>query len=186
MGALARTESPEDLVQVILDRGRETAALRNELPNEAVRIVETIASLGPEEAQILRSGRRVIPANIMGTGMSGTRSSRTQKGAPDLHQLSAGNEGVGANKIMKLADKLMGLIHLAENARGNEAREQVRMAEDSNEARAEGGIKVPGMSVEDMEMNVEALQKNVLNSVMEYFEELDSRREDPDGRNKWW
>ncbi|MCB9675055.1 MAG: hypothetical protein H6737_08055 [Alphaproteobacteria bacterium] len=186
MGALARTERPEDLVQLILERGqREAQSLRNELPGEAVQIVDTIVNLGPEESAFLRSGRRIQPAQL-GQAMSGTRTSRAQTGAPDLHQLSAGKEGVGANKIMKLADKLMGLIHLAENARGREAREQVRMAEDSNEARAEGGIKVPGMSVEDMEMNIEALQKNVLNSVMEYFEELDSRREDPDGRNKWW
>jgi len=184
MGALARTERPEDLIQVILDRGRDTASIRNELPAEAVRIVETIVGLDPEEAAFLRSGRRVMQAPQM-SGPS-TRSSRSRHSAPSLHQLSGAQDGVGANKIMKLADKLMGLIHLAESGRQGEARDQVRMAEDSNEARSEGGIQAPGMSVEDMEMNIEALQKNVLNSVMEYFEELDSRREDPDGRNKWW
>ena len=83
--------------------------------------------------------------------------------------------------------KLMGLIHLVENERRlKDAQSQVRMAQDSAEARAEGGAKVPGMSVEDQEMNIEALQKGVLEFVMDYFESMSSRREDPDGRNLWW
>ncbi len=187
MGALVRAERAEDLVQVILERGREVASLREALPNEAVRMVETIAGLDPDDVAVLRSRSRIIrPGQLPGAaGTSRTRASRSRKGSPDLHQLSAAKDGVGANKITKLADKLMNLIHLAEHAR-TEARSSVRMAEDSNEARAEGGARVPGMSVEDGDMNLDALYKSVLDSTMEYFEELDSRREDPDGRNKWW
>jgi hypothetical protein len=187
MGALVRAERAEDLVQVILERGREVASLREALPKEAIQMVETISGLGADDVALLRSRARVIrPGQLPGTsGSSRTRASRSRKGSPELNQLSAAKAGVGANKITKLADKLMNLIHLAEHAR-TEARSSVRMAEDSNEARAEGGARVPGMSVEDGDMNLDALYKSVLDSTMEYFEELDSRREDPDGRNKWW
>jgi hypothetical protein len=185
MAALARADGPQDLVQVIVKRSAEIPGLRKELPAEAASLVERIAALGPDEISVLRAGSRVLPPAQMRTGGRGT-TSRNRRTASEFHQLSATHEGVGANKITKLADKLMGLIHLAENSRVKEAQDQVRMAQDTTEARAEGGPKVPGMSVEDYDMNINALQNSVRDFVMEQFAELDSRREDPDGRNKWW
>lgn len=182
MSALARAERPDEIVKVIIDRRSEIRGVRGEVPQEAVRLMERIGSFTGAEAEALQSGSRVLAApeqNMLGT-------SRSHKGGGDLTQLSAGTNGLGATRVMKLADKLMGLIHLAENSRQKDAQDQVRMAQDSLEARAEGGAKFPGMSVEDHDMNIEQLQKSVLDSVMEHFEELDSRREEPDGRNKWW
>jgi hypothetical protein len=147
-------------------------------------MVEHIAGLGSEEVATLRRGRVIQPPQARTLSRNGT--SRNRKTASEPHQLSGTQDGLGPDRITKLADKLMNLIHLAENSRQREAQDQVRMAADTTEARAEGGAKVPGMSVEDYDMNINALQRAVLDSVMENFEELDSRREDPDGRNKWW
>lgn len=182
MGALARAERPDEIVKVIIDRRTEIREVRQELPAEAVRLMERISALDGAEADLLRNRQRVLSAAPTQSNLQ----SRSLKGGTSFTQLSQGQDGMGATKIMKLADKLMGLIHLAENSRQKEAQDQVRMAKDSLEARAEGGAKFPGLSVEDHDMNIEALQKAVLDSVMERFEELDTRREDPDGHNKWW
>jgi hypothetical protein len=172
MGALARAERPDEVVKVIFDRRTEIREVRGELPQEAVRLMQRISELSGPEADVLRRGGRVLPSAPQQSTLQGARS---LKGSGDLTQLSAGKDGLGATRIMKLADKLMGLIHLAENNRQKEAQDQVRMAQDSLEARAEGGAKFPGLSVEDHDMNIEQLQKTVLRSVMEHFEELEQR-----------
>jgi hypothetical protein len=89
---------------------------------------------------------------------------------------------------MKLADKLLKLIHLAESNRRSEAQAQVRMAEDTAQARAEGGVGGSDPeSTESESMNIQTLQQEVLESVLSAIELLQERREgDPDGRHEWW
>jgi hypothetical protein len=81
----------------------------------------------------------------------------------------------------------MGLIQLAENERRRgDAQSQVRMAEDTAAARAEGGAGSDSSSDEKDQVNINALQQEVLEGVLGELERLQSRREDPDGRSKWW
>lgn len=89
---------------------------------------------------------------------------------------------------MKLANKLMNLIHLAEVERKvQEAQKHVRMAENTADARAEGGAGAGGGETGgDQNMNIKALQQEVLSSVLRELELNQQRREDPDGRNIWW
>ncbi len=168
---------------MIVDRRTEIRTVRRELPAQAVRIIEQISTLDGSELELLRRRQRVVRPSPSSTT---TLQSRSQKGPAGITPLSPGQDGLGATKIMKLANKLMNLIHLAESNRRKEAQDQVRMARESLDSRVEGGAKFPGLSVEDHDMNIEALQKSVLDMVLEKIEELDSRREDPDGHNKWW
>ena len=92
---------------------------------------------------------------------------------------------MGANHVMKLAGKLMNLIHLAESERRmSEAQGHVRMAEDTDSARAEGSME-PDAEQADAPIDMSTLKKTVLDSVMREIELLQARREDPDG-NQWW
>jgi hypothetical protein len=92
---------------------------------------------------------------------------------------------MGANQVMKLAGKLMNLIHLAESERRmGEAQAHVRMAEDTDSARAEGSMDAAGEESQ-APIDITTLKKTVLDSVMREIELLQARREDPDG-NQWW
>ena len=88
---------------------------------------------------------------------------------------------------MKLANKLMNLIHLAESEkRRGDAQREVRMAEDSADARAEGGGAETDQSGVGESLNIKQLQRDVLTFVMRELEMSRTRREDPDGSSIWW
>jgi len=99
---------------------------------------------------------------------------------------AAGSQGVGASNVMKLANKLMKLIHLAENSRRDEARQQVRMADDTAEARAEGGLGQASTGITDENISLEALKEQVLQEVRHQLDLMQQRQGDPDVGNGWW
>jgi len=87
---------------------------------------------------------------------------------------------------MKLAGKLMKLIHLAEaDRRRTDAQRQVRMAENTAEARSEGAGSPGGESVNEKATNIRQLREDVLQAVLRELETMKSRREDSDGPNSW-
>ena len=89
---------------------------------------------------------------------------------------------MGASGLTKLAGKLMKLIHLAESERRlADAQKQVRMAEESAEARADGGAGQSGGESVEKVMNIKALRQDVISAVLQELELMKSRREDPDG-----
>ena len=94
---------------------------------------------------------------------------------------------MGDDKVMKLAKRLQGLIHLAEQRR-DDARRQVRMAEDSSAAKGEGqGLGEDSQSQGDDQVSIDALIQEVLNVVNREVElRKERRQEDPDGRFGWW
>ena len=62
---------------------------------------------------------------------------------------------MGDDKVMKLAKRLQGLIHLAEQRR-DDARRQVRMAEDSSAAKSEGqGLGEDSQSQGDDQVSIQ-------------------------------
>ncbi len=196
--ALARATNPEDVVQVILERS--TSGISSELPGPAAQLVRRIArgadavgeaqTLQPRrqrEARLTERGGTARSARSVRTSVLQPRRSRSVGSAPAQSTVRSG-QGVGASNVMKLANKLMKLIHLAESQRKTEARSQVRMAEDTAQARAEGGLGASTSKTNESEtMNIQTLQQEVLESVLSAIELLQQRREgDPDGRNEWW
>ena len=89
---------------------------------------------------------------------------------------------------MKLAQKLMNLIHLAETDRKSEdARRQVRMAEASAEARSEGSASVAAGQTKNLSgenVNIAALQREVLEAVLQALELNHHRRQED--TDVWW
>jgi hypothetical protein len=190
---LARADSPEDIVKVILERGDRLSTLSQELPGPAARLVDRMAQLGREELESLATKRteRDGPSAAMRSAGKATRRVLQPVKRGNIRNLSAkssakSSQGIGAGKVTKLASKLMDLIHLAESERRvADAQAQVRMAEDTVEARAEG---TPSIEKEkgSGKVNIKALQRDVLEAVLRELEMTKLRREDPDGGNIWW
>ena len=192
--ALARADSPEDVVKVILERGDRLSSLSGELPGPAARLVDRMAQLGRDVLEAIAT-QRVEATSTPTGGRSSRRSTKTRVLQPvkagNIRNLSAkpsttSTQGLGAGKVTKLASKLMDLIHLAESERRvRDAQAQVRMAEDTVEARAEG-TPSPEKAKEAGKLNIKALQRDVLEAVLRELEMTKLRREDPDGGNIWW
>lgn len=192
IGALARASRAEEVVRIILDRGDAARALTREMPSPVTRLIERIvASAEPSQATRAEGGRgatirsrsvRTVRRDVLHPVRTYTTPSSSSGGT------SRGHDGVGASNVMKLANKLMNLIHLAEVERKvQEAQKHVRMAENTADARAEGGAGAGGGETGgDQNMNIKALQQEVLSSVLRELELNQQRREDPDGRNIWW
>jgi hypothetical protein len=191
--ALARADSPEDVVKVILERGDRLSTLSQELPDSAARLVDRMARLGREELESLAtvSAEREAPSAAMRSASKATRRVLQPVKTGNIRNLSAGSsakssQGIGTGKVTKLASKLMDLIHLAESERRvADAQAQVRMAEDTAEARAEG-TPSSEKEADSGKVHIKALQRDVLEAVLRELEMTKLRREDPDGGHIWW
>jgi hypothetical protein len=95
----------------------------------------------------------------------------------------------GEDKLSKLVRRLQDLIHLAEDQnRLAAARSEVRMAEDSAQARAEGQAG-PGSAVENtavQKQDIEALGREVLDAVAKELELRRARRMEDADDSVWW
>jgi hypothetical protein len=164
-----------------------------ELPGPAARLVERIsaATVNADEGS-----RSLVGAADRGATVPSSRTRTVRRdvltpvrvhGGKSRTGTSASSQGVGSSNVMKLSSKLMKLIHLAEaDRRRDEARKHVRMAEDSASARAEGGQSAGLGEAGESNVNLKALQQEVLDAVMRALELIQARREDPDGRSIWW
>ncbi len=164
----------ERIVQQIVRAGRESVAEGG----TGVSLTPRARRGDTVPAQSTRTVRRDVlhPVRTLKASPSGSGARAASKG-----------KGGGSSQVMKLAGKLMKLIHLAESERRvREAQAQVRLAEDSAEARREGGAGMGGAPQQEQEMNINALQQEVLEHVLRELEMLQARGEDPDGRNNWW
>ncbi|MES2639021.1 MAG: hypothetical protein V4850_06045 [Myxococcota bacterium] len=197
--ALARATSTEEIVRVIYARAdgvRETP-LAKEAP--VVQVIEQIRQEVRREQAVTetatRASRLDAPSTttIRGTYVQPVKSTtRVNRGGvrgvnATARSVSAGS---GDDRIMKLVKKLQGLIHLAEaEGRLADARSQVRMAEDSAGARAEGQGPV-GTSKDGGEkgqkQDIEALGREVLEVVTRELEFRRSRRVEDHDESSWW
>ena len=104
------------------------------------------------------------------------RSSATVRGA-----------GGADDRVSKLVKRLTDLIHLAETERRlSDARGQVRMAEDTAAARAEGSAPVSGGSGEGGKLDVEVFAREVLEVVNRELETRRERRTEDGDETSWW
>lgn len=188
LSALARSGDAEDVVRVILERSSAVASAASALGGEARSLVDRIVkSAGAEReqrvsAQVANMPQfRTINRRILTPAPSQSFGGSSGHGGPT----STSVQGVGASGVMKLAGKLMKLIHLAENERRKaDAQREIRMAEETGSTRREAGAgQTGGENVASQTMNLKQLQQQVLDSILHKLEEQRWRRDDPDGPN---
>jgi hypothetical protein len=145
------------------------------LPTRATRLPAPVAE------PLRTSGARPSTGARVARGTTRPVVSRTRT-------VGSGSE----DRIMKLVKKLQGLIHLAEaENRLAEAQRQVRMAEDSEDARAEGGQGSrgggsAGASKDGSKMDIEQLGREVLEVVTRELEFRRERRMEDHDESVWW
>ncbi|MDP2315632.1 MAG: hypothetical protein Q8P41_22220, partial [Pseudomonadota bacterium] len=197
--ALARATSTEEIVRVIYARadGLRETPLAQSAP--VVQVVEQIRQeVRREQAAAetaTRASRLDAPSAtvIRGSSVTPVRSTtRVNRGGVRSVSATARSvaAGSGDDRVTKLVKKLQGLIHLAEaEGRLADARAQVRMAEDSASARAEGQGPV-GTSKEPGEkgqkQDIDALGREVLEVVTRELEFRRSRRTEDHDESSWW
>lgn len=191
--ALADARAPTDVLHVLLDGRHSLDTTGSTLPKPALQLIDQIRSrtqqLDATEASEVTGRGTARGRNRSSGGRGPTRSSaRVVRGFVGLRGRSArSTDGTGDDKVMKLAKRLQGLIHLAESRR-DEARKQVRMAEASSAAQSEGqGGSGEGASQGDDQVSIDALIQEVLAAVNREIElRKERRQEDPEGRHGWW
>jgi hypothetical protein len=186
--ALARAGDAEEIVRVILERSNELGEA-SALPVAAQRLMHRVAGEAHQVAAAAR-GDRPMRGGAVAPQMVDTVKSQILQPvtvAPSgPHSTATTRQGVGASKVMKLANKLMKLIHLAETDGRGDAHKHVRMSEDTAESRAEGGAGgTSGDQFDEKTMNIKALRQDVLDAVLKALEDMRWRREDPDGPSIW-
>ena len=189
--ALAKAAKPDEVVQVLMERSSEMSTVASTLPTPVIQVInqiQTEAGKVAEEAAapepVAATSGRVRPSD-RGQVRS---SARVIRGMTGLRPSSgASRSSAGTQKVTALAQRLQQLIEMAERNRDS-ARREVRMAEDSSAARAEGSA-APAMDdgVQDSSVDVDALAQEVTEAVTRELEMRQERRlDDPTGRSIWW
>ena len=202
--SLAKATTAEQVVRVLFQRvdGLAAAPASVSAPIQAViseirqEVSRAPTAAATDNATLpTRPSRLDAPAaEPLRTGgsrpSSSTRVSRSASRPVASRTRSVG--AVSEDRIMKLVKKLQGLIHLAEaEHRLAEAQRQVRMAEDSQEARSEGGQGTRGAgqaggSQDGSRMDIEQLGREVLDVVSRELEFRRERRMEDSDESIWW
>ena len=182
--ALARTQSAEEVVNVILDRGKTVRSALRDLPTPALRMMERAVesreasvqrrSLTPtveqevlsaqrvsaEELKELRSGSPKVYSGAQTLPRTGGDGGRSREGWQH-------RSDVNATKIAKLSQKLMNLVHLAERDRKTqEEASRLRKAAADSHARSEGRESLGVQMAAEDEDRVKVLYEDVLQHVL--------------------
>ncbi len=197
-GALARASSPEDVVRVIFERAEGLRAT-GPLPSPIMEVAEQIRQEVRREdeaasLEFIATRESTLPAPsatiLRGTSVAGVASTASRSSGsirPVRSSAKVLNAGGGDQRIMKLVKKLEGLIHLAEaEHRLADAQRQVRMAEDTPAARAEGSAPIAGTGADSSKMDLEALSREVLEAVTRELESRRERRTEDGDESIWW
>ena len=87
-------------------------------------------------------------------------------------------------QVMKLAERLRGLVHLAEvDRRADEAQRQVRRAEASADAAPDAA---PAAEDEGSDISLEELQREVFEAVQRELNAMKDRFEGGSNGDGWW
>jgi hypothetical protein len=179
-GELAQTIRSEAIQEVSRETSQElrAAAQRGgDLSREFIQ--QSGSAQQTAEAPVTRSSRLAAPAAAPLQPRSRGFSHGGRSVSSNAHRVQAGQD----TRLMKLVRKLQSLIHLAENSHLADAQRQVRMAEDSAAARAEGQapIKEATSSEGKRKLDIEAFGREVTEIVTKEIEHRRSRRmEDSD------
>ncbi|MSP61647.1 MAG: hypothetical protein EXR72_15200 [Myxococcales bacterium] len=194
--SLARATTAEQVVGVIAARAGDLTGpvplsapmrdvveqIRQEIRKPAAAEGTTLSTRAPDvpapSATTLRGGSGPVAssATVRRGSTRPVRSSATVRGA-----------GGADDRVSKLVKRLTDLIHLAETERRlSEAQGQVRMAEDTPAARAEGSAPVGAQSGEGGKLDVEVFAREVLEVVNRELELRRERRTEDGDESTWW
>jgi hypothetical protein len=201
--ALARARDTEEVVRVLFLRAdglRDAPAAVSAPIQEVLReLRHEVAAADPARpveprvaTETLRPPRTRAPEQQV-LSQAPVRSRRgdgaTTVTRPTAAWRSAPVAGGREDRVTSLVRRLRDLIHLAEHAR-DEARRQVRMAEDTAEARAESGYGVgnrPSVGPDGNErVDIESLSREVLRVVSGELERRRERRTEDADESVWW
>jgi hypothetical protein len=202
--ALARASTNEDVVRVIAARGElssQATALPLDAPavqviqqireevREGVRAAaEPVVVTTPETRASRLSAPEATALSPRALAQGGERTTRRiRSSAVRSAEATARRASGSEDRLSKLVRRLQDLIHLAEDQnRLAEARGQVRMAEDSAQARAEGQSAHETRAPGAQRVDVDALGREVLDVVTKELELRRSRRMEDGDDSPWW
>ncbi|MCP4804067.1 MAG: hypothetical protein GY884_01845 [Proteobacteria bacterium] len=193
VAVLVHATDPAEVIEIILDRGSDLKM--SSLPRPVIQVIEQIRT---EAHKADAPGRSSTSASA---GGSTTRTDTTRRGnrrssarilngwtglAPSASAQTTG--AVGDDKVSKLAKKLRGLIHLAQNARMGDALREARLAHaDRPDARMQEGGDISNAESSAMaNFDIEALGREVLEVVVRELELRQERRQEDSDGNIWW
>ena len=183
---LVQASDPEEVIRLIVDRGQELSR-ESAL---AAPVVEVIKQIQGEANKMDEAPSEVRTGSERGTGrFSGesrpSRAVRRVQGFRPLRGSRASRQnGVGEDRIMKLAGKLRSLIHLAEDQnRRDEARKHARLSADEAPEVRPAGPTASG--TEPSGADVQALIQEVVTAVGREMELRRERRQE-DNHEPWW
>jgi len=193
--SLAEARDPLEIIQVILDRGDRLAVSRN-LPTPVAEVIRQIRATAAQDmvpprlaAQRAADASHSPSATVMRRRRAQSLPSTTRvvsggasRGAPSM--TAAG--GVAGGKLKQLASRLQNLIHLVQvEGQLSDAQRQVRLAAEGAEASPMEDGEPGGARAAAKAGDLEALKREVLNSVSR---ELELRRErgQEDSDGNWW
>ena len=195
---LADARDPAAVVEIIVQRGAE---LRNtRLPKPVIQVIEqiqTVAAGGGGAKQSLQDRVRDARSDLNGAPQRGgfrrgTRSSaRVINGWTGLRpgaSASTSQSAVGADKVMKLAQKLKSLIHLAKGGNVAEAQRHAKLAHADRPDKSieKGGDVGSSETAARQSVDIEALGREVLEVVNRELEMRQERRQEDSDVNIWW
>ena len=158
---IAKSSNLEDVVEAILDRSKTEFVGNATLAKSTVQAIERIRN---ESHRALETKLVAGAEKRIGTKkrQSAKHSSLSFTGLKPLSVGQTAQRERKDDKISKLAQKLENLVLLAEDNRRDEARQGVRMAEDSHSAVAEGKSAGETQQSRDHSIDIDALAQEVL------------------------
>lgn len=185
---LVQAQDVEQLVDLIVNRGGDLAPSMG-LSKPVLQVIEQIRSVAKAEEEQSRSAGSGRRSGVGARASGRRRSAKVVRGFASLKGGSASfKSGVGPDKVMKLAGKLRGLIHLAEGGRMGDAQRQAKLAHgDRPEGRMEqGGDLSNSETAAKQSVDIEALAREVLEVVNREMELRQERRQEESDANVWW
>lgn len=197
---LARADAVADVVRVIFERAGEAPPVLRQMSSPVLQVIEQIRSEAYQSTEPQQPTTTTVTATAAGGGprqamRRGGHKPRMQSVARNMTGLrtissAPTSAGVGEDNISKLSRRLRDLIHLAEvKNRRDEARQGVRMAEDSASAREEGQASPhqPESGANSDQVDIDALAREVLSHVQNEMALHKERRIDGgDTGDFWW
>jgi hypothetical protein len=197
---LARAREVSEVVRVIFERSGDAPPVMRHMSSPVLQVIQQIRSEAHRSSEPAQPVHKTVTATASG---GGPRKAMRRGGAqPQMQQIARGmtglrtmasapsSAGVGEDKVSKLARRLRELIHLAEvKNRRDDARQGVRMAEDSAGARSEGqsAPSQPDGGPGNQQVDIDALSREVMSLVQREMALQKERRIDGgDSGDIWW
>jgi len=165
------------------------------LPTSATQVIEQIRKEAHDveiQRQSLAEKPREVALSRLSTAGKPQRRRRPSvisnfTGLKPLSTAQSEERTVDDTKVVKLAKRLEDLVLLAENSQREEARQGVRMAEDSSDAIQEGQAGGQQKEEKDYAVDIDALRQEVL---MAFEQELSLRKirsfDESNNQDLWW